>query len=1350
MHAHIQYSLADCTWSAWSLGYFEQDRWLVDGQPVETDCVRVLKNADKEQPLVCWHVFHDGLWYEIAPSKTGHIAKAMPLKKHILPLAIERLPGDFSAIAFSEMLDSAKEYLAPLLFSAEDMASRLLRPTDPTQVMALTAATTATEAMKAWWGDLYRQYYEDIHGQLMTIVERRLTRAQQIAALVAFFKNHYAFIQGSCLDYLAIPEHPVTLMLIEVAQVLATALHCPLIDVLMPGVAIDHDVNGVSLADLPIKQVLHTHLYLTSGFLMPISILNQYLDDPVSPLYCPYGRYHEDSKSFEYQRLNAQDIEALFNHSAETQALKDAFQTTESLKNQTEHLLGQLHLLIKKLKLYDAHGGFGTQENAAGGAYSAIINFMQYYWSLEPCQLLIQDRPPVLEDVPVEQKLAYVYDQEQLYFINGYTQTITPLTTTEQKAKSPVFLARFGSLHDIPQDLNTPCIVQTDDGQYTLFPQQAALNRAVIDEIALNFPSKKQRVIQLAASNLSAHVFQALLDAGFTAPRWGEVFSARFSQSQPLSREDLAWISSQTGHSFLSGYALVPAPVRTEIELLWQLLHNPTMNQDATTNMATCIGSRGEALQARAVEYEVQLIAIGPYPQQQQKLLAEAQSRLDCLREAFNQALHAKVYQGHDRHLSLTAALMRRYQKIITIRSAQDLYALPLFNPQDLQLLLEQQQLVIAFEGEADEDFVLYLAETPAAILKVMLPELFKVLAMDAWLWPAILELIGLEKERIIFGIFSGLLQTPRACISLLNYLPPEQGSRFCAVMKEHWVRIIATEADFSEIMEQVTAEQRDVVYEAIKEHWVRIIVTGADFNKIMKPLTAEQQDAVYEAMKDHWLAIIKNGEDFSQVLEYLTLEQRDAVYEAMKDRGFQIIKNGKDFSQVMKYLTAAQGSVVYESIKNDWRQLITDGNDFAAVCEYFDQEQTEAAYASMKTEDWRQIINSGDDLAFVFGAITLEQGSVLCESIKDHLLAMIGSKEALVDFFTLLRGQRWEVAYRAIQSAVPAVIQNGDDVRFVLRTFKPEQGRLICVSLEDHWSRIIENHGSLTELLFYIQNEQFDTVCVSIKKTFPTLVQDCRQLNELLFRLPEDRCRRLCEIMKEHWPHFISKGRDYTALKQGLAGKKEIVFSAMQEHLLTILKTADDFRRVFDGLPEEQSSVFFAAMQGRWALIINTEEDLWALNCLSPAQCKIVFEEIKAKWSAICKDPEDLHYLMANQPQNKKAIQTALVSEQLLQYTRRIERQVKNGAPDFEYGFWFFKKSRAVNRKINYLLAVQLVTELQLQAENFNFTMFSRINEIRANILKNLSVEDKKHYVDRGINSNELNEIMKWVKLSC
>lgn len=294
---------------------------------------------------------------------------------------------------------------------------------------------------------------------------------------------------------------------------------------------------------------------------------------------------------------------------------------------------------------------------------------------------------------------------------------------------------------------------------------------------------------------------------------------------------------------------------------------------------------------------------------------------------------------------------------------------------------------------------------------------------------------------------------------------------------------------------------------------------------------------------------------------------------------------------------------------------------------------------------------------------------------------------------------------------------------------------------MKDRGFQIIKNGKDFSQVMKYLTAAHGSVVYESIKN-------DWRQLTGLLCRLPEDRCRRLCQIMKEHWPHFIRNGHDYAELRIGLAEKKKIVFSTMQEHWPTIIKTADDYFWVFNDLSEEQSSVLFAAMQGHWSSIINTLEDLiFVLYDLPPAQCKIVFKEIKAKWSTICKDPRDLHWLMASQPQNKKAIQTALVSEQLLQYTRRIERQVKNGAPDFEYGFWFFKKSRAVNRKINYLLAVHLVTELQLQAENFNFTMFSRINEIRANILKNLSVEDKKHYVDRGINSNELNEIMKLVK---
>ncbi len=98
----------------------------------------------------------------------------------------------------------------------------------------------------------------------------------------------------------------------------------------------------------------------------------------------------------------------------------------------------------------------------------------------------------------------------------------------------------------------------------------------------------------------------------------------------------------------------------------------------------------------------------------------------------------------------------------------------------------------------------------------------------------------------------------------------------------------------------------------------------------------------------------------------------------------------------------------------------------------------------------------------------------------------------------------------------------------------------------------------------------------------------------------------------------------------------------------------------------------------------------------------------------------------------------------ELTKYIDRVEshKQSKDGGVDFAYGFWFFPRSRAVNRHINYLLASKLREEL-MAGLSIN-DVFSDVEEKRKKLLDKLTAEERADYAERGIKSEELNSIFK------
>lgn len=86
--------------------------------------------------------------------------------------------------------------------------------------------------------------------------------------------------------------------------------------------------------------------------------------------------------------------------------------------------------------------------------------------------------------------------------------------------------------------------------------------------------------------------------------------------------------------------------------------------------------------------------------------------------------------------------------------------------------------------------------------------------------------------------------------------------------------------------------------------------------------------------------------------------------------------------------------------------------------------------------------------------------------------------------------------------------------------------------------------------------------------------------------------------------------------------------------------------------------------------------------------------------------------------------------------YTTRIE-SYRN---QFDHGFWFFKQSRALNRKANYLLAKELIAEIRAcPATKENIHTLFQEQHIKALRSKHIDAKN-----DHGLNSAELNAVFK------
>lgn len=237
---------------------------------------------------------------------------------------------------------------------------------------------------------------------LSELLEKKLENPA--LSLQTFLHEHWKQINGTCLSYTTINESELFNILCEVAEYTAETLNStdlkdtPVgsINLLMPTVnteSIDeeHYANLGSYTDLEdlvkvnnslnIKTVLKTHILGEGGrYLIPVSLLPDLLENKENNRYNPYYnfRVHKDLDVF----INENEKKRLIEHSNSTKALNETWMQYQTISNDKSHLLGRLHILCQSLYL-NSKEGLGNELNAGIGAYTAIINFKEYYENLE-------------------------------------------------------------------------------------------------------------------------------------------------------------------------------------------------------------------------------------------------------------------------------------------------------------------------------------------------------------------------------------------------------------------------------------------------------------------------------------------------------------------------------------------------------------------------------------------------------------------------------------------------------------------------------------------------------------------------------------------------------------------------------------------------------------------------------------------------------------------------------------------------------------------------------------------------------------------------------------------------------
>ncbi len=484
--------------------------------------------------------------------------------------------------------------------------------------------------------------------------------------------------------------------------------------------------------------------------------------------------------------------------------------------------------------------------------------------------------------------------------------------------------------------------------------------------------------------------------------------------------------------------AIIPVRLKSEIKTLLEVASDPTKNIDATQNLQTCIGTRGERILEAMAGHEILLNSIGVGELQREEFLVKTKSYLEQTREELTHALLSNAYEGGHDKLGLTCRLLESLQLTFTVSSVQDLEILKALNAPEMTELLRDPQLCtqVIHEMGSLENLVIFIME------------------------------LSLEKIAAFFSVIN----------------------------QEQILKFICSPKDLGSLLMSITKEKCAVICHAIKRELIGIIQSGVAFNNVLKHLNPEQRTVIYEEMKNEWPRMIKTSTDFNAVLHYLNEEERTSVVEVMKNELPNIIHTGDDFAYVLAYLSPEYRTMLHDRMKGEWSRLIQTINDIKGVLFYLSPSQCTGVIKCLKGK-LIGIVETGDDFNFVLMSLLNEQRVAIIEAMISEFPKIIQTCDDFTAALQELSLNQCMAVIEGIKSTVIRMIRTGRDFGVVLRELSLEQSNALIdvmgsliLDLEDLYdSQELTFHVELNSMIVFIKN----TNKIEAVKRFASAIMD-------------------------------------------------------------------------------------------------------------------------------------------------------------------------------------------------------------------------------------------------------------------
>lgn len=874
-----------------------------------------------------------------------------------------------------------------------------------------------------------------------------------------FLKKHWDTIKGSMLCYTDQRNHPATKFLCALAIALAHHKDKPelALEILMPGLCTESQYSGSfdDLDKLPvdkdeafihIKKILATYVTMSIAdsqrcYLIPVSIFarNQnhsvkqgeqyrviHIEDDKHKIQNPYcDTYVSPGDAF----LDDLTLKRLALHNEYIVNLCEAKKSYDAIASNQDTLLGQLNQLISHLMHGSAHSGRGEQKVAADSAFLAIHRFNEYYQKINP-----EQKSGIKKEL--RDKIDEMLQLASPQYVDGQY--------VDQTAKMESCVGLQGenlrALVNTNQERLAAITLSGESCERMLQEQKDIYKRS---QEALNNPQN-----QVGAYDVHGRISKKVLDLLKLKP-------------------DKLITNDEQLKSFM----------RLAVSQIEELCQDPKVAQqiviviNSLENLIVFITGND----TQKIQVVFKYIAAELFNKQIIKLADIDDDQLDQLVHR-NAPPHRGIKNLYRLLQPLTALQCRavfeglKGELFKILNKLHEPYIV--FEIILEQLTSEQRQAVLDSVMDRIGD-ITKNAWGFNKVLNLLTPEqcktVYNVLTENPIFYGAIkngfnlhqvLEYLEPAERTAVYNSIKNRVreimmweknQPFKYFYQALQFLTPAQCKEICDELKDDLNQIIKNAFNFSEVLKNLPLEHRIPVYNGMANRLPKLISLVSDFCYVVEYLTPEQVEAVYNSAKHQF--VIWDHADLRAILKFLTPEQCDDVCRSLKDRMGTIIQHAFHFNRLLESLTPEQRTVVYINLEDHIDGMINSAENFGHVLQFLTAQQR-SVVCNKVNDRLSTIMKSSSDFRRLFEK--LKTGADNTEAYNNTKQLIAGVIHCDGDFSNVLKfltpEQRTEVFKTVFESGdmktLRSIIRNSYDYYEVIRFLASEQRKILCNKL--------------------------------------------------------------------------------------------------------------------------------------------------------------------------------------------------------------------------------------------------------------------------------------------------------------